>query len=260
MPSSSVSWDIDGSVGVLTFNRPQARNALTWEMYEGLADACERVDANPAIGALVVRGEGEAFAAGTDIGQFRDFQSGEDGVAYERRLDAVLDRLERVTRPTIAEVNGPAVGGGAAIALICDFRICSDRARFGVPIARTLGNCLSAANCARMMDLMGPARFKDLLFTGRLLDASEALALGLATRVVPPERLGAEVRELATALTERAPLTIAATKAILLRLRDHRRLPAGAADDLVARCYGSHDFREGVAAFLEGRKPRWTGR
>jgi enoyl-CoA hydratase/carnithine racemase len=256
MPSSNVVWDIDGSVGTLTFNRPQARNALTWDMYDALVEACEQVDATPHLRVLVIRGAGEAFAAGTDIAQFRDFTSGNDGVEYERKLDAVVDRLERVARPTIAAVDGPAVGGGCAIALACDLRLCTPRARFGIPVSRTLGNCLSIANTARLVDLIGPARVKDLLFTGRLIDADEAMMLGLATRIASPETLDAEARLLALELVQRAPSTIAATKAVLQRIRDVRCPPP--ADDIIAACYASENFREGVMAFLEGRKPRWS--
>ncbi|HUE88213.1 MAG TPA: enoyl-CoA hydratase [Vicinamibacterales bacterium] len=254
MPSSNVVWDIEGSIGTLTFNRPQARNALTWDMYDALMDTCELVDTSD-VRVLVIRGAGAAFAAGTDITQFRDFATGADGVAYERRLDTVIDRLERVNRITIAAVNGPAVGGGCAIALACDLRICSDRARFGVPVARTLGNCLSAANLARLVDLLGPARALDLLLTARLVDADEALRVGLATRVVPPASLDAEVARLAEELTHRASSTVTATKTVLRRIREQRR-PAQA-DDVVAACYASAEFRQGVAAFLDGSKPTW---
>jgi enoyl-CoA hydratase/carnithine racemase len=255
MPSSNVVWDIEGSVGTLTFNRPHARNALTWDMYEALAETCELVDRTD-LRVLVIRGAGGAFAAGTDISQFRAFTSDDDGIAYERRLDAVIDRLERVRRVTVAVVDGPAVGGGCAIALACDLRICSPEARFGIPIAKTLGNCLSAANTARLVDLMGPARVKDLLFTARLIDANEALALGLATRVVAREQLDADLRAMVLELSQRATSTIDATKTMLQRIRDHRRPPS--ADDVVRGCYTSDEFREGVAAFLEGRKPKWA--
>jgi enoyl-CoA hydratase/carnithine racemase len=254
MPSSNVVWDIVDSVGTLTFHRPGARNALTWDMYDALVDACDRVDAGAAR-VLVVRGAGGAFAAGTDISQFRDVTSGHDGIAYERRLDAVIDRLERVRRPTIAVVDGAAVGGGCAIALACDLRICTRRARFGMPVARTLGNCLSAANVARLVDLIGPARVKDLILTARLVDADEAAALGLATRIVDAADLEREVSEIATMMVQRAASTVEATKAVLQRVRDHRRPPP--ADDIIAACYASEDFREGVNAFLEGRAPAW---
>ena len=255
MPSNNVVWDIEGSVGTLTFNRPQARNALTWDMYDDIIEVCELVDALN-VRVLIIRGAGDAFAAGTDIAQFREFGSGDDGVAYEHRLDRVIDRLERVKRPTIAVVHGAAVGGGCSIALACDFRICSPRARFGIPVARTLGNCLSAANLARLSDLVGAARVKELVFTGRLVEADEARTLGLATRVVPVEQLDHEVTALATELSQRASSTIEATKAILQRIRDHRA-PAPA-DDLIAKCYASDDFREGVAAFAEKRPPKWS--
>ena len=255
MPSSNLAWDINGSVGVVTFKRPEARNALTWDMYDALVEACDTAEAARDVRVLIIRGEGGAFAAGTDISQFRDFATGEAGVAYERRLDAVIDRIERVSIPTIAEVDGPAVGGGCAIAMACDFRICSDRARFGVPVARTLGNCLSMSNLARMIDLIGPALTRDLMLTGRLVDASEAESAGLATRVLPADELETETLKLAAELTIRAPSTVKATKAMMLRLRDQRRPPAGSGDDILRECYGSADFREGVAAFLEGRKP-----
>ncbi len=255
MPSSNLAWDINGSVGVVTFKRPEARNALTWDMYDALVEACDTAEAARDVRVLIIRGEGGAFAAGTDISQFRDFATGEAGVAYERRLDAVIDRIERVSIPTIAEVDGPAVGGGCAIAMACDFRICSDRARFGVPVARTLGNCLSMSNLARMIDLIGPALTRDLMLTGRLVDASEAESAGLATRVLPADELETETLKLAAELTIRAPSTVKATKAMMLRLRDQCRPPAGSGDDILRECYGSADFREGVAAFLEGRKP-----
>jgi enoyl-CoA hydratase/carnithine racemase len=209
---------------------------------------------------LIIRGEGGAFAAGTDISQFADFRDGADGVAYERRLDALIDRLERVRVPTVAEVDGPAVGGGCMIAAACDLRICSDRARFGVPVARTLGNCLSVANTARLVDLVGTARVRDLVLTARLIDASEALAIGLASRVVPGASLALEVRATADELAARARSTIVAAKAVLQRLREHRCPPAGSADDIIAACYASDDFREGVTAFREGRTPTFLSR
>ena len=259
MPSSNLAWDINGSVGVVTFNRPEARNALTWDMYDALVAACDAAESAGGVRVLIIRGAGGAFAAGTDIAQFREFTDGEAGVAYERRLDQVIDRIERLAMPTIAEVDGAAVGGGCAIAMACDLRICSDRARFGVPVSRTLGNCLSMANTARMVDLLGVAVTKDLLLTGRLIDAYEAHQRGLAALVVPVDQLESESARMAAELATRASSTIAATKAMLLRLRDHRRPPAGSADDLLRACYGSADFKEGVAAFAEGRDPRFGG-
>jgi enoyl-CoA hydratase len=255
-----VQFTSEGPVAFLTFNRPDARNAMTWPMYDALAAACDQVDADERVRVLVLRGAGEAFVAGTDISQFTSFATGDDGLAYERRMEQIIDRLERVAVPTIAQVHGVAAGGGCLIAFACDLRVCSPGARFGVPIARTLGNCLSAANCARLVDLIGPARTKELLFTGRLLDASEAAALGLVTRMAEPQALDAAVRELAQTIASNAPLTIRAAKEAVRRIAAVRRLEERLADDLTALCYGSHDFREGVSAFLEKRPPGFTGR
>jgi len=257
MPSSNVAWNINGSVAVVTVNRPEARNALTWDMYDALVEACDAAEANQNVRVLIIRGSGGAFAAGTDISQFREFASGDAGVAYERRLDAVIDRIERLPIATIAEVDGAAAGGGCAIAMACDLRICSERAKFGVPVARTLGNCLSMANTARMVDLIGLAKTRDLLLTGRMIDAREAANAGLASLVVPSAELEQEAFKIAAELSTRARSTIVATKAMLLRLREHRRPPAGAGDDIIRACYGSGEFREGVAAFLDGRRPNF---
>ena len=257
MPSSNVAWDIIDSVGILTFTRPHARNALTWDMYEALDRACAEAGTSAGLRALIIRGSGGSFAAGTDIAQFAGFTSGADGVAYEQRLDRMIDTLERVSVPTIAEVDGVAAGGGCLIALACDIRVCSPRAKFGIPVARTLGNCLSMANTVRLLDLVGPARLRDLMLTGRLVDAPEALALGFATRIVDGDALSTHVSALAAELASRAPSTVIATKAMLARLREFRTPPEGSADDIIAACYGSDDFREGVAAFNEGRPPKW---
>jgi enoyl-CoA hydratase/carnithine racemase len=253
-------FETDGPVASLTFNRPEARNAMTWEMYEALLQACDRANADAAIRVLVLKGAGgKAFVSGTDISQFTQFSTRQEAIDYERRLDEVFDRLERVDKPTIAQVQGVATGGGCVIALACDLRICTPDARFGVPIARTLGNCLSAANYQRLIDLVGPARTKDLLFTGRLLEASEALALGLANRIVDQEAIDREVTALALKLSEHAPLTLRATKIMVREIQAARRVQVPQADELIAGCYGSDDFKEGVAAFLAKRAPRFTG-
>jgi enoyl-CoA hydratase len=257
---SSTLFAADGPVATLTFNRPDARNALTWEMYDALASACDTVDATPAIRVFVIRGAGKAFAAGTDIAQFTALSTAADAVAYERRLDAIVDRVEGVNVATIAQVEGVAAGGGCAIALACDLRVCTPAARFGIPVARTLGNCLSATNYARLVEMVGPAHVKDLMFTGRLIDAAEAARLGLVTRTAEPDAIDATVAALAQAIASNAPLTIRATKEALRRIQRSRRPETGAIDDLVVACYTSEDFRNAVAAFLEKRPPTFTGR
>jgi len=254
-------FETDGPIATLTFNRPEARNAMTWEMYEALVAACERVDGDGELRVLVLRGAGgKAFVAGTDISQFQSFRDREDGIKYEERLDRVLDRLERVSKPTIAQVQGVAVGGGCAIALTCDLRVATPESTFGIPIARTLGNCLSATSYSRLVDLMGPSRVKDLMFTGRLMDGAEAHHAGLIARLVSADTIDGVTRALAVEIAANAPLTLRATKELLRRLAARRRLTAGDDADIVEMCYTSDDFREGVTAFLAKRKPRWTGR
>lgn len=257
--SDEVLVSRDGPVVTLTFNRPQARNALTWQMYERLYQTCEEVDADDEVRVLVLRGAGgQAFVAGTDISQFTEFRSAEDGLAYERGGDRRVGRLERVTKPVIAQIQGYAVGGGFGIAAVCDLRIATPDARFGVPIARTLGNCLSMEAYSRFLDLFGPSRLKELIFTARLLTAEEAHAAGFVHEIVAPEAIEARVRELATQIAGHAPITLRVTKEAIRRIQEQRRGHGG--EDLIALTYGSADFREGVQAFLEKRKPRWTGR
>ena len=260
MSTSRTLFAVEGAVAFLTFNRPEARNAMTWDMYEALVEACDRVDQTEAVRVFVLRAEGKAFIAGTDISQFTRFASRDDALAYERRIDSVIDRLERVSAATIAQVQGVAAGGGCAIALACDLRVCTPDAQFGIPIARTLGNCLSAANYARLLDMIGPSRVKDLLFTGRLVDATEAASLGLVTRMADPATLDDAVRDLTATIAANAPLTIRATKEAVRRIQASRRIDASQADDLIAMCYSSGDFKEGVAAFLAKRPPLFKGR
>ena len=248
----------DGPVMTLTFNRPEARNALTWSMYDRLYETCDAVDRDDSVRVLVLRGAGQTFVAGTDISQFQTFQGAEDGIAYERDGDRRLARLEAVRKPVIAEVQGVAAGGGFGIATCCDLRIATPDARFGAPIARTLGNCLSMATYARFVDVFGPSRVKELLFTARLLTAEEAHAAGYVHEVVPADRIEARVTALARQIAEHAPITLWVTKESLRRLAASRTLPEDR--DLIAATYGSADFREGVHAFLEKRKAQWTGR
>jgi enoyl-CoA hydratase/carnithine racemase len=229
-------------------------------MYDALVAACDRVDADHDIRVFVVKGAGRAFASGTDISQFSTLTSRSDALGYEKRLDAVIDRVEAVAVATIAQVEGVAAGGGCAIALACDMRVCTPQARFGVPVARTLGNCLSATNYSRLLELVGPAHLKDIMFTGRLLDATEAHRVGLVSRLVESDAIDAVVSELAGTIASNAPLTIRATKEALRRILRSRRIDRDALDDLVVGCYTSEDFRNAVASFLAKQPPVFNGR
>jgi enoyl-CoA hydratase len=254
-------YETDGAIATLTFNRPEARNAMTWEMYASLVEACDRVDQDDTVRVLVLRGAGgKAFIAGTDISQFQSFRDRADGLKYEERLDGVLQRLEEVQKPTIAHVQGVAAGGGCAIAFTCDLRVATPESTFGIPIAKTLGNCLSGASYSRLIELMGPAAVKDLLFTGRFLSAADAQGLGLVSRIAGTDEIDKAVRDLADEIAGNAPLTIRATKEMVRRVVAARRLAAGGDADIVEMCYTSADFREGVTSFLEKRRPLWLGR
>jgi enoyl-CoA hydratase/carnithine racemase len=252
-------YDKRDKVGWITFNRPQARNALTFAMYEGVAEVCSRVAKTGEVRALVITGGGDkAFAAGTDIAQFRDFKSGEDGIAYERKMDRILETIEHCPVPTVAAVNGFCTGGGAAIAAVCDFRIASGTAQFGFPIARTLGNCLSMSNYARLAALVGPQRVKEMLLLAKLIDAPTALQAGLVSELLPDQAaLLARAEVLANTLAGHAPITMSVTKEALRRLQ--AKMGDENIDDLVRHTYGSADFREGMEAFLNKRPPKWTG-
>jgi len=259
LDTEDLIYEVDGPVAWLTFNRPHARNAMTWAMYDGLSAACERVDADEAIRVFVLRGAGDqAFVAGTDISQFQAFKTAEDALNYERTLNRHVGRLEAVRKPTIAMIRGYCAGGGAAMAVACDLRIAAQDAKFGVPIARTLGNTLSAQNLARLVALVGPARAKEILFTARFIEAEEGKAVGLFNDVVEADRLESRTRELATRIAGHAPLTLRSIKEGVRRLLEHGRIDEPS--DLYLMCYLSEDFKEGVAAFLEKRAPQWTGR
>jgi len=254
-----LTFERDDRVALVTVNRPEARNAMTFDMYEGLHDLCDRLDADPAIRVVILRGSGDkAFVSGTDIRQFQTFKTREDALGYEARISRVLNRLAAVKKPTIAMIQGDAVGGGMFMALACDRRLAAEHARFGAPIARTLGNFAAPASLALLIATVGPIRAREMVLTARLIAAEEARGMGLVDQVHPAGDLLARTRELAGRIAEHAPLTMAAVKEAT------RRYIAGVApkdlEDLILSCYLSQDFQEGVRAFLDKRKPDWQGR
>lgn len=254
-----ILFTLEDGIGRIIFNRPQARNAFTFAMYERLAEICERANTDRSIRVLLLRGAGDkAFAAGTDINQFRAFKTPQDAIDYENRIDRVLGILENCRVPTIAAITGACTGGGAGIAASCDLRIGTRTTRIGFPIARTLGNCLSMSNVSRISALIGPARVKDLIYTARLVEAEEAASAGLLTEIVEDlAALDKRADEVARLVAGNAPLTLSATKQALGRLQ--KRLTADEGEDLILMCYQSRDFREGLDAFLGKRAPQWRG-
>jgi enoyl-CoA hydratase len=241
-------------IGLLTIDRPAQRNALTYEMYEGIRAVCADPAAHGAKRALIVTGAGgQAFASGTDISLLRDLKTAADVIAYEECIERVLRAIEECPVPTIAAVAGVCTGGGAIVAAACDIRIATAEARFGVPIARTLGNSLSLANLRRFVALIGAGRVRELILTARLVGAQEAQAIGLCSEVLPDhDALMARAMTLAETIASHAPLTLRATR------RSLNRLAAEDHEDVLAT-YLSADFREGMEAFLAKRPPRWTG-
>lgn len=252
MSAGSVKLTIDGAVATITFDRPGMRNALSLAMYDELSAACGRIASTPELRAAVFRGANGAFVAGTDIAEFRRFQTGEDGVRYEARLERGVLEVETLPVPTLAVIDGPATGGGLMIATACDLRVATSRSRFGAPIARTLGNCLSRANLARLERAFGQGRTRRMLLLADLLDADEALAAGFLLALAEPDALEARVAEILGKLLANAPLTLMATRAFL-------RAPSEPDEKIIARVYGSRDFKEGVEAFLAKRAPVWIG-
>jgi enoyl-CoA hydratase/carnithine racemase len=256
MTEGEVRYLRDGDVATVIFDRPAARNAMTWRMYEQLGEACEKIRTD-SVRVAVFRGAGgKAFIAGTDIAQFQSFSTAEDGVAYEAKMEGYIGAVETLPMPTLAVIEGFAIGGGLAIAAACDLRIATPGSRFGVPIARTLGNCLSMANCARLVAALGAARAKRVLLLADNLSAEDALAGGFLLDIVEASNLDERIAQITDRLARNAPITMRVSKEAIRRLI-HAGLPSD--DDLVRACYGSDDFHLGVRAFVEKKEPRWTG-
>lgn len=240
----------------ILIDRREARNALTWPMYDMLDGALADLASDNVTSIIILRGTGHTFSAGTDIAQFQAFRTAEDGIAYERRIERVIERLACMPVPTVAVIEGIAAGAGLLLCAACDLRVCTPDARFGAPIARTLGNALSIASLRRIIALIGAARTRSLLLTASLMDAGEAHASGFVSAIVTPRELDAHVDTLGERLLAHAPITMHVTKQAIDRILEGRADD----EDLLARVYGSSDFAEGVRAFQDRRPPKWEGR
>lgn len=257
MSDGQVKLTMKGGVASVIFDRPAAHNAMTWSMYEQLVAICMQLRADRSARVVTFRGAGgQAFVAGTDIAQFTSFSGGEDGVVYERKIDDCISLLESLPMPTIAVIDGWAIGGGLAIATACDFRIASKDARFGVPIAKTLGNCLSVVNLARLGLAFGTARVRRMLLLAEILLGDEALACGYLLQLCEVSGMDAALGTLCERLAALAPTTQYVSKEGLRRLTTHGLPPD---EDLIRICYGSQDFRGGVQSFVAKKPMVWNG-
>lgn len=226
-------------------------------MYADLKTICTDLSVSATVKTVILRGVGgESFVSGTDIAQFQSFKNGDDGIQYERLIDEHINPLEQLPMPTIAIIDGLAVGGGLAIATACDFRLANPSARFGAPIAKTVGNCLSPTNIARLVAHLGIPTVKRMLLLAELIPTPELLASGYLHAVAESSELEALAMGMAKKIAGLAPLTVQASKLTISRLHQHQ-LPN--CDDLIQSCYGSADFKEGITAFGEKRSPRWQG-
>jgi enoyl-CoA hydratase/carnithine racemase len=256
--SASVSLVVESGVARVRISNPGKRNAFTWAMYEQLESIARQIGNRDDVRAVVLEGNADdGFAAGTDIGQFDEFVTGEDGLRYERRTGEVFSALLAIPVPTIALVQRTAVGAGLAVAACCDIVLAECGALFGAPIARTIGNCLPAPVVARLRGRLGPGLTSAMLLTATLVPAERLLDGGFIFQVVDPGELWEAASPLLSRITSAAPITLRCLKELNRRL-DAQPLPDD--EDLIRLCYGSADFHEGVKAFLAGRAPDWTGR
>lgn len=260
MTEAQTTFEKSGNAAHIRFDNPSAYNALTSRMWQQMRDFARSIADDPEIRVVTFRGVGgKAFVSGTDISGFTKFTSGADGIEYEHRIDDCMRAIDEIPVATIAVVDGWAVGGGLNIASACDFRIATTDARFGSPIGRTLGNCLSALSLARIGGAVGVPIAKRMVLLGEIVGAPEMRASGFLTEAVERDALDATVEAMCARAAENAPLTTRAFKEVMRKL-SLEDLPQ--ADDIIERVYGSEDFKRGVETFLAREKvvPKWLGR
>ena len=261
MPSEKMIAKKQDGVGWMTLNNPERHNAISLEMWDAALEIMADFAADPTIRVMVLTGAGsKAFASGADISKFKDERQEADALAhYQATTQRAYAALQAMPIPTIAMVRGYCIGGGTAVAVCCDIRICNDSAKFGVPAAK-LGLGYGLGRAKPLVDLVGPAYAKEMFFTGRHFDAQEALRMGLVNRVVTDDALEATVQDMARTIAENAPLTVRCAKTVVGELlKDAQQRDVATAERAVDACFASSDYREGQAAFMEKRKPRFTG-
>ena len=250
-----VLLEIRDDIAHITFDHVNARNAMTWSMYDELSHICKQLQGTLGIRAAVLRGAGgKAFVSGTAIDQFTEFKDGQAGVDYEKHVDAHIKALEELPFPTIAILEGLAMGGGLLFATACDFRIAVTGTKLGCPIARTVSNCLSADNLARLITEFGTQKVKRMLLLAETPRAEELSDTDFFYEICSAEKLDQVCEQLINTIRALSPTTLKVTK-LAMRSAYQSLLPN--ADDLIRECYGSENFREGVAAFLAKRPAQW---
>jgi len=260
MSEGKLIYSRSGAIARILFDNPSAYNALTHQMWCDLRSVCEQITNDPGVRVVTFRGVGgKAFISGTDISGFAGFTSGRDGLAYERHIDACMAAVDALPVPTVAVIEGWAVGGGLNIFSAADFRIATPHARFASPLGRTIGNCLSMSSCARIAGAIGVTMAKRMLLLGEVVAAQEMLAKGVLYSIAEPAELDAAVDAICQLAIPNAPLTTRASKEMIRRLA-YANLPN--VDDLIEQVYGSEDFQKGVRSFLDKTKtvPQWSGR
>ena len=252
----------NSGIGRITFNNPDKLNALSFEMWRDIPVVLDDFSTDPAIRVVIVSGNGnKAFCAGADISEFKEKRSSEDDIAeYQKAVLRASEALASVEMPTIAKIGGYCIGGGVGIALCCDLRIANDQSRFSVPAAK-LGLGYKLEGLQRLVDVVGPAMAKEIFYTARQFNAEEALAMGLANRVLPATALDSFVEDYARRISENAPLTIRAAKIVIAEtLKSREARDEELAGRVVDECFESADYLEGQKAFMEKRKPKFLGK
>ena len=250
-----------GPIGVMTFDNPTKHNAVSLAMWEEGERILKSFVDDPAVRVIVVTGAGgKAFVSGADISRFEDERASEEAVRrYNIAIERIYGAIYDLPKPTIAMIRGYCLGGGLGLAVSCDIRVCSDRSTFSLPAAK-LGLGYGYAGLRRFIDVLGPAVTKEIFYTARRYDAAQALAMRMVGHVLPDDRVEPFVMEMATAIAENAPLTVTAVKRIAQEaVKDHDRRDIELCERLVLDCFASRDYVEGRRAFMEKRRPRFTG-
>lgn len=261
MSTGKIRTSREGPVARIVFDNPERRNAVSLEMWQEVERLLDLYRNDPDIRVLILSGAGgRAFVSGADVSKFESERAGEEAVRrYNATTARVYAKLEAFPRPTIAQIEGFCVGGGVALAVCCDLRYCGESSQFAIPAAR-LGLGYAFANVRRLVNLVGPAVAKEMFFTARRYSAAEALAVGLVNAVVPDDRVAAHVEEVARTIADNAPLTVAQVKFTVGEvLKDPAERDLARVEEMIAACFRSRDYAEGRRAFMEKRRPVFTG-